>query len=422
MFKRIIRKDGTVIILVPKKDTKAVTFEVLYKVGSRQENLQNNGASHFVEHLMFKGTTKRPDTATISKELDSVGAEFNAFTGKDHTGYYITTDSGHLGLAADMLSDMINHSKFDKDDIDRERGVIVEEINMYEDNPMFYVEDVFENLLYQGSILGKSIAGPRANIQNMSRTALYNYYQKYYYNGNAVIGVAGKFNEVQVLKLIDKLFPIRKKQARVKIKPVSLTKLAQSRVEIIKRDLEQVQLMLGFPSLASNDKNYLASQMLSNILGGTMSSRLFLEIREKRGLCYFVRSQIQGYEDISSLAIQAGLNKEKIYDALQAIKDELNKIKDQGITAEELKRAKDNIRGRLILKLESASSQLNFLAGQEMLGQKIKDLETKLKELDKININQINNISKQIIKWSNSNLAIIGPFGSKQKFLQILKK
>jgi predicted Zn-dependent peptidase len=422
MFKRIIRKDGTVIILVPKKDTKAVTFEVLYKVGSRQENLQNNGASHFVEHLMFKGTTKRPDTATISKELDSVGAEFNAFTGKDHTGYYITTDSGHLGLAADMLSDMINHSKFDKDDIDRERGVIVEEINMYEDNPMFYVEDVFENLLYQGSILGKSIAGPRANIQNMSRTALYNYYQKYYYNGNAVIGVAGKFNEVQVLKLIDKLFPIRKKQARVKIKPVSLTKQAQSRVEIIKRDLEQVQLMLGFPSLASNDKNYLASQMLSNILGGTMSSRLFLEIREKRGLCYFVRSQIQGYEDISSLAIQAGLNKEKIYDALQAIKDELNKIKDQGITAEELKRAKDNIRGRLILKLESASSQLNFLAGQEMLGQKIKDLETKLKELDKININQINNISKQIIKWSNSNLAIIGPFGSKQKFLQILKK
>ena len=319
MFKRIVRKDGTVIILVPKKDTKAVTFEVLYKVGSRQESLKNNGASHFVEHLMFKGTAKRPDTATISKELDGVGAEYNAFTGKDHTGYYIRADNKHLGLAADMISDMVNNSKFDKNDIDRERGVIVEEINMYEDNPMFYVEDVFENLLYQGSTLGKSIAGPRSNIQNMSRTALYNYYQKYYYNGNAVIGVAGKFNEAQVLKLIDQLFPIKKKQARVKIKPVSLTKQTQPKINIIKRDLEQVQLMLGFPSLSSTDKNYLASQVLSNILGGTMSSRLFLEIREKRGLCYFVRSQVQGYEDISSLAIQAGLNKEKIYSAIQAI-------------------------------------------------------------------------------------------------------
>jgi predicted Zn-dependent peptidase len=422
MFKRIVRKDGTVIILVPKKDTKAVTFEVLYKVGSRQENLKNNGASHFVEHLMFKGTSKRPDTATISKELDGVGAEFNAFTGKDHTGYYITTDSSHLGLAADMLSDMVNNSKFDKDDIDRERGVIVEEINMYEDNPMFYVEDVFESLLYQGSTLGKSIAGPRVNIHNMSRTALYNYYQKYYYNGNAVIGVAGKFKEAQVLKLIDKLFPVKKKQARVKIKKVVLAKQTQPRLQIIKRDLEQVQLILGFPSLASNDKNYLATQVLSNILGGTMSSRLFLEIRERRGLCYFVKSQVQGYEDISSLAIQAGLNKVKIYEALQAIKDELNKIRDKGITQEELKRAKENIRGRLILRLESASSQLNFLAGQELLDQKIKDLETKLKELDKISINQINNISKQIIKWPNSNLAIIGPFDKKQKFLQILKK
>lgn len=422
MFKRIVRKDGKVIILVPKQDTKAVTFEVLYKVGSRQENLKNNGASHFVEHLMFKGTSKRPDTATISKELDGIGAEYNAFTGKDHTGYYIRADSSHLGLAGDMLSDMLNNSKFDKDDIDRERGVIVEEINMYEDNPMYYVEDVFENLLYQGSTLGKSIAGPRANIYNMSRTALYNYYQKYYYNGNAVIGVAGKFNETQVLKLVDKLFPVKQKKARVKIKSVSLTKQVQPRINIIKRDLEQVQLMLGFPSLASTDKNYLASQVLSNILGGTMSSRLFLEIREKRGLCYFVRSQVQGYEDISSLAIQAGLNKEKIYSALQAIKDELNKIKDQGITPEELKRAKENIRGRLILKLESASSQLNFLAGQEMLGQKIKDLETKLLKLDKITINQINNISKQIINWSSSNLAIIGPFDKKQKFLQILKK
>ncbi len=421
MFKRIVRPDGSVLLLVPKKDTQAITFEVIYKVGSRQENLRNNGVSHFVEHLMFKGTAKRPNTIDISKELDGIGAEYNAFTGKEHTGYYITADSSHLPLAMDMLSDMLYQSKFEATEMDRERGVIVEEINMYEDNPSFFVEEIFEDLLFRGSTLGKPIAGPREVIKTISRQNLYQYYQNHYYNGNAVIGVAGNFSEAKLQTLLKKYFPISKKQARNKIEKVGRFAQAQPRIKLINRNLEQVQLILGFRSLPSTDKRFMALQVLGNILGGTMSSRLFLQIREKMGLCYFVKAEVGGYEDISSFAVHSGLNKDKIYEALTMIKAELDRVKKDGISADELQKAKDNIRGRLILRLESPTSYLNFLAAQELWNQNIKDLPATLAALDKITVNQVNNLAKDVIDWSKSNLAIIGPFENEDKFLKILK-
>jgi predicted Zn-dependent peptidase len=420
MFKRIVRADGSVLILVPKKETQAITFEVIYKVGSRQENLRNNGVSHFVEHLMFKGTPKRPNTIDISKELDGIGADYNAFTGKEHTGYYITADASHLPLAMDMLSDMLHNSKFDATEMDRERGVIVEEINMYEDNPSFYVEEIFEDLLFQGSTLGKPIAGPREVIKTLKRQSLYQYYKDNYYNGNAVIGVAGNFSEAKMQTLLKKYFPVSKKQPRNKIKKVANFAQNQPRIKLINRNLEQVQLILGFRTIPSTDKRFMALQLLGNILGGTMSSRLFLHIRERMGLCYFIKAEIGGYEDISSFTVHSGLNKDKIYEALTMIKEELDRIKKDGITADELQKAKDNIRGRLILRLESPTNYLNFLASQELWNQKIKDRQSTLAELDKITVSQINALAKEIIDWKKSNLAIIGPFESSNKFLKIL--
>lgn len=421
MFKRIVRADGSVLLLVPKKETQAITFEVLYKVGSRQESLSNNGVSHFVEHLMFKGTQKRPNTIDISKELDGIGADYNAFTGKEHTGYYITADASHLPLAMDMLSDMLRESKFDAKEMDRERGVIIEEINMYEDNPSFYIEEIFEDLLFQGSTLGKPIAGPRSVIKSISRQSLYNYYKKNYFNGNAVIGVAGNFSEAKLQTLLNKYFPVGKKQARNKIKKVARFVQTQPQIKLVNRELEQVQLMLGFRSMPSTDKRFMALQVLGNILGGTMSSRLFLQIRERMGLCYFIRAEVGGYEDASSFAIHSGLNRDKIFEALGAIKAELDLIKNNGITADELQKAKDNIRGRMILRLESPTSYLNFLAAQELWNQKIKDQQNTLAELEKITVQQINTLAKEVIDWNKSNLAIIGPFESANKFLKILK-
>ncbi len=422
MYKKIIRADGSVIILMPKKETKAVTFEVMYKIGSRQETAAINGISHFVEHLMFKGTHQRPNTTTISRELDSVGAEYNAFTGKEHTGYYITADSKHLILAMDMLSDMLHNSKFDKAEVNRERGVIIEEINMYEDNPLMYAEDLFENLLYQGTSLGRLIAGPRDNIRKVSRDTLYNYHKKYYYSGNMIIGLAGKFDEKKSLLLINKFFPLAKKQSRLKIQPVKKIKQASPQVNILNRNLEQVQLILGFRTIGKKDKKFLTNQLLANILGGAMSSRMFIQIRERKGLCYFIRANADGYEDIGSFSIHSGLNKEKIYEALSAIKTELNKIKTEGITTDELKKAKENIKGRLILNLEHTNTYLNFIVLQELLGKPIKDLDQLLKEIDKISLKQVNDLAKEIINWSQANLAIMGPFNNKTEFLKILNK
>ena len=347
MYKRIKRKDNSVIILVPSKETKAITFEVLYKVGSREESKNNNGVSHFLEHLMFKGTEKRPKTVNISKELDSIGAEYNAFTGKDHTGYYIKAAQKNLPLAIEILADMLHNSKFEKEEMDKERGVIIEEINMYEDNPLMYIGDVFENLIYKGTKLGYSIGGPRKNIINLSRNSLYNYYQKYYYSANSIICLAGNFQEKKALRLINKFFPIAKKRKRVNFKKVKKIKKKNPQISIIKRkNVEQVQLILGFKSIPKKDNKFLRTQVLANILGGTMSSRLFLEIREKRGLCYFIKASNDGYEDLTSFSIQAGLNKEKIYEALKAIKEELNKLKEEGLTKEELEKTKDNKIGR----------------------------------------------------------------------------
>ncbi len=371
---------------------------------------------------MFKGTAKRPSTMDISKELDGVGADYNAFTGKDHTGYYIKADSRHLSLAIEMLSDMLHNSKFDPEEVNRERGVIIEEIKMYEENPLMHIEDVFESLIFKDTVLGREIAGPKINIKNISRDALYNYYQKYYYSGNLVLSLAGNFKTKEAVALINHFFPVKKSKKRVKISPVKKSLQKSSQVQIVNRPLEQVQMMLGWTSVSKKDKKFLALQMLANILGGNMSSRLFLQIRERRGLCYSIRASVNGYEDISNFAISAGLNKDKIEEAIQAIREEIDKIKNEGISAEELAQAKENIRGRLILRLENPSAYLAFLSDQELFGQKPKTLEELLQEVDKITLKQVNQIAKDIFVMSQSNLALIGPFADKKKFLSLLNK
>lgn len=421
MYQRIVRKDGSVIILLPQSDTKAITFETLYKVGSRNEDDKNNGVSHFVEHLMFKGTAKRPNTLDISKELDGIGAEYNAFTGKDHTGYYIKADNRHLALAVEMLSDMLHNSKFDSEEMDKERGVIIEEIKMYEENPLMHIEDVFESLIFKETVLGRDIAGPKENIRNISRKALHDYYKKYYYSGNLVLSLAGNFKTKEALALINKHFPVATKKSRVKVQAVKIAKQKSRQVKIVNRTVEQVQLTLGWPSVSKKDKKFLALQMLANIFGGNMSSRLFLQIRERRGLCYFIRASANGYEDVSTFAIQAGLNKDKIEEAIKAIKAEVNLLKENGVSAEELKSAKENIRGRLILRLEDAGTYLGFISSQELFGQKIKNLEEVLAEVDKITLKQVNDLAKIVFDWQASNLALIGPFKEDKKFLKLLQ-
>lgn len=419
MYKKFTRRDGSVVILVPRHESQSVTWEVMYKVGSRQERKAINGVSHFIEHLMFKGTKKRPSTKILSRELDAVGAEYNAFTAKDHTSYYIQADKKHLELGIDMLSDMLRRSLFNPKEMERERGVIVEELNMYRDNPAMRIDELFEGTIFKGSPLGREIGGPREVIKRIPHNDLVAFKERFYYSGNMVIGLAGNFKEEKALKLIDRYFPVKKMKAKATIKPVTLA-VGKPRVTIEHKKTDQVQLMFGFPGFSHTHKLIDALVVFSVIMGGTMSSRLFITIRERKGLAYVVRAACESYEDTGYFAVHAGLDRQRTHEALTAIKHELNNAVKKGVTREEFQRAKDNIRGRMILKFEKPSAYLSFLLSQQLLLNRIESLEERLLRIDRVTIEDVKRVARRVIDWRKANLALIGPYKNRKEFLDLL--
>src|SRR3989344_102029 len=261
MYQKIKLPNQVRLITVPQKETQTANLLVLVKVGSRAEKLKNSGVSHFIEHLMFKGTKKRPSTLALSKELDGVGAEFNAFTGKDYTGYYIKSDAKHLSLAIDVLSDMLLNSKFDEKEIEREKGVIVEEINMYEDNPIMYVDDLLEQTMYASHPLGFSIAGSRKSVKESLRSSLLNFKNNFYIGSNTVIALAGNFSENHLKELKAK-FKFSAKSQKFSLNKIKI-KQEQPRVALKFKETEQTQIALGFPAYSYNPKKIYALQLLS---------------------------------------------------------------------------------------------------------------------------------------------------------------
>lgn len=423
-YKKQLLKNKIRVLSVPSKGTKAITVLVLFKVGSRYETLKLNGASHFIEHLFFKGTKKRPTTLAISRELDGVGAEYNAFTGKDYTGYYIKISSEHLKLALDMLSDMLLHSKFDAKEMAREKKVIIEEINMYRDNPMMHIEDMIEELVYCGNTLERPIGGTKETMTKMKREDVLKFKKSYYNPTRTVIGVAGNFDK-NILKEVEHYFGSSAKwdmEDKNSIQQFDqfAPKDACPKISIDFKPTEQVQLALGFPAYGLGDKRLPALKIMSLILGGTMSSRLFTEVRERRGLAYFVRTQAEALEGAGDFVVRAGLDVSRIDLAIKTIVAELRKIKTRGVTEEELKRAKCTVKGRLDLSLEDSEALAAWFAKQELLEGKIKTPEEKLKELQKVKNSEIKAVAKDILKVSQINLALIGPFKDKKRFEKLL--
>lgn len=415
--------DGSRLILAPRHETDAVTLLVLFGVGSRYEQRQLNGISHFLEHLMFKGTKKRPNTLDIVKELDGVGAEYNAFTAKDHTGYYIKVDARHLQLAVDIMSDILNNSIFKQKEIDRERHVIVEEINMYEDNPMMHMDDLLERTLF-GSVhpLGWEIAGPRSAVLGIKRNHIVAYWQRHYRPRNTAIVVAGKYDEQAIAGMINAAFvrrgirgagPAYKRYTKFPTGP---------RVEFVKRQTEQVQLGIAFPGPSLAQSSLYAATLLATIMGGTMSSRLFIRIRERLGLCYFIKMDQGPYQDAGSIVVRAGLARTKIDQAIKAIWAELRRVADNGVTADELRRAKEYVSGKFLLSLEDSENVANWLGRQVILSDKLENVDAKLKKVRAVTAAQVQAQAKKAFKKNQLALAIIGPDGSYEHYLNVLKK
>ncbi|MFZ5365169.1 MAG: M16 family metallopeptidase [Patescibacteria group bacterium] len=410
---------GAKLILVPNKSTQAVSVMVIFGVGSRHEHKKINGISHFIEHLMFKGTTKRPTTLDISKALDRVGAEFNAGTAKDWTAYYIKVDNQHVELAMDVISDMIMNSKFDQTEIDRERGVIIEEINMYEDNPMMYIEDLLEQVVFDGNTLGWQISGPRSVIRNVSRQDILDYKNLFYQPNNAVICVAGNFPD-DILAKVREYFTFPKSTDKIPdFQPFEFNQ-SEPRLKIKNQKTEQAQLAFGFPGYGYKDNRVHALYLLAVILGGNMSSRLFINIRERQGLCYFIRSYINIYQDTGCLVIQSGLDTKRIEQSIELILEELKKVSEEGVSQTELSEAKDFIKGKVILHLENSSDLAEWYAKQEILTDESLSPEDKFKLFDQVTVEDIQKAAKEIFRTECINLALIGPFDGGDQFKKLL--
>jgi len=413
-------KNNATLITVPVVGTEATTVLVLFPVGSRYENEKLSGASHFVEHLMFKGTVKRPNAQDVARTVEEHGAEYNAFTSKDFTGYYIKIDHAQIKIAFDLLSDMLFHSKFDPKEIERERGVIVEELRMYEDNPTMAVDQLFDRILFPNNPLGRDVGGVKQTVRAMTRTELFQYYKKAYRPENTVVVVAGKIKESEAKNLACVFEKETDKQPTnfdwEKFEKFSWPKniLLKNRVAVSTRTVDQTHIILGFPGLPNNHKDRYTLGVLLNILGGGMTSRLFVEVRERRGLAYMVRAGGVSYRDVGVVQIQSGLDSARLKEAVKVIKNELKKISTKKVSAKELASAKTNILGRLTLALEDSSFQADWFAKQFWFSNKIETYEDLKKHVNKVTVADVLRLAKKLFDWKQVRVAAIGPLKKDQ--------
>ncbi len=419
-FHKKVLKNGMRVITVPMKDNKTVTVMVMVEAGSEYENKKINGLSHFLEHMCFKGTTKRPGAKIISTKFDEIGAESNAFTGNVYTSYYAKAHSKHLPKILDLVSDLYLNPLLPKDEMEKEKGVVIEEINMYEDMPQHKVEDVLDNLLYGGQPAGFSIAGPKENIQKLKREDLVEYRRKHYVAKGTVLVVAGNINEKTLYPAIEKAFHLIPKNKK---HPKSKTKISQSRpaVQIHYKETDQAHLRLAFRTYDLYSEKNWALAVLGTVLGAGMSSRLFQKMRDELGLCYYINAQNRSSTDHGQFVISIGSNKDKVDQAIMAIIKELKRTTTELVSEEELNKAKEFSIGHLFLGLESSDDFTTFYGFQELFHKKIIGPEEWVKKIKKITARDVQKMAKEIFKTSKMNLAVVGPFKNKKKFLPLLK-
>ncbi|OGH86653.1 MAG: hypothetical protein A2493_02210 [Candidatus Magasanikbacteria bacterium RIFOXYC12_FULL_33_11] len=410
MYEYLELKNKAKVYFVPLQDTKSLTTLVMYPVGSRYEAEKMAGVSHYVEHLMFKGTKKRPNTLTLTREIDRLGAQYNAFTGKEYTGYYIKADAKYSEVSMDILSDMLFNSKFDQKEMEREKGPIIEEIRMYKDNPLMSIDSLFEDLMFDGCPLGRDIAGTEAHVRSYKRPDVIKYRDTYYSPNNMTIVVAGAIDD-KVKSQVKKYFGAGKNNGGRKREytPFCFGAVAKDkRIVVSKKETDQVQMMLGFPGFHYNEKENYAEGVLNTILGGSMSSRLFIQIRERRGLAYMIRSGSDNFRDTGYVYVRAGLEAKNINKAIEVIKKEIERICEKGVTKKELADAKTHIRGAFTLSLEDSSAQANYYASEALFSQNMEDPEERLQKIEKITNEDIIKVAKQVFKWNQMRVAIIG--------------
>ncbi|MFB6226267.1 MAG: M16 family metallopeptidase [Candidatus Paceibacteria bacterium] len=401
--------NGTDVTLLDQSGTDAVTILAILPVGSRDETTENlYGVSHFIEHMMLKGTEKRPSSMQISKEMDRLGAEYNAFTSKEYTGYYIKVASKHLPKAVGILSDLVYNSIFDPEEMKKEKSVIVEEINMYEDNPRMDIQNVFERVIYKNSPLQHDIAGTRDSVKKFDRDDVLEYRDQHYQPDNMSIICAGSIQDGK--KDLEQQFGSQenkntdKEDKQASFGPIS----KDDRYKVKQKDTDQAQLMLGFPAYSIGDNKMPALKILNNILGANMSSRLFVNIREKLGLAYSVRSGLANYSDVGHIYIKAGLDSENLDKAIEEIKDTLRRIKTDGVEQKEFEDAKMNIDGKMKLKMEDSKSKAMWVGRRGVILGEFEAPEKYLEQIKDTDKQEVEQVARDLFDFDEMRMAAIG--------------
>jgi len=418
-FKKIVLENGLRIVLAPNSQSLATTVLILVEAGSKYETKEISGLSHFLEHMCFKGTKKRPDSIDISSELDGMGAVYNAFTSQELTGYFAKARPENFDEILDVVSDIYLNQVFEQKEIDKERGVIIEEINMYEDLPARRVGEEFTTLLYGDQPAGWDVGGRKEVIQKLTREDFIKYRGEHYLGQSSLVVVAGKFDEKNAIKKIGAAFKgIATTGKTPKIKTIE--NQSKPAVRLKTKETDQTHLVLGVRAFSLFDERRYALEVLADILGGSMSSRLFQRIREQMGAAYHIGAGSDLMTDHGYLAVSGGIDHNKIDEVIKAILEELKKLADAEVSEEELDRAKKHMAGHLVIGLETSDQLASYYGVQEILSKDIESPEELIKKIQKVSAAEIKAVARDIFQNSKLNLALIGPFKDPSRFEKIL--
>lgn len=418
-FNKTTLENGLRILTVPMPGTLTTTVTVLVEAGSEYENKEINGLSHFLEHMCFKGTLKRPKAIDITRELDGIGAAYNAFTSNEVTGYYAKSEAGHLDKILDIVSDLYLNPVFDPNEIAKEKGVIIEEINMYEDMPMNKAHAVFTKLVYGDQPAGWDILGEKDVVTGLKQEDFIKYRNARYVASNTLVIVAGNFEETETIEKIKTLFSGVKLGEKV-TKPVTVESQSSPAVFIHPKNSDQTHLVLGARAFNVFDDRRFTLEVLSDLLGGGMSSRLFVKVREELGAAYYVHAEDQLFLDHGYFSVSAGVANDKLEVVLAVILGELKDLRDNLVSDRELAIAKNHLVGNIVIGLETSDDISRFYGSEEIMTGNIlspKELEEKVRA---VTAEEIRSLAKDIFRNSSLNLALVGPVKEEEPLRRLL--
>jgi predicted Zn-dependent peptidase len=415
LVRRTVLPGGLRVVTEAMPGVRSASIGVWVGVGSRDESPQLSGASHFLEHLLFKGTPSR-SALDISVSLDEVGGEFNAFTSKEYTCYHARVLDEDLPLAVDVLGDMVTSSTITAEDVEAEREVILDEIAMHDDDPDDVVGNVYSEKAWGPSPLGRPIAGTAETVHTLTRAQILRYYRSRYTSENTVVAVAGNVDHASVVRLVRKAFSRSGFLADVGALPAAVRRSGRPRRTtsgdvFVERPFEQVNLVLGVNGLVRTDERRYALGVLNAAFGGGTSSRLFQEVREHRGLAYSVYSYAAHYADAGTFAVALGCLPTKVTEVLSVVRHELEVLAEKGISEEELRRGKGQLRGALVLSLEDSGSRMSRIAKAELLYDELPSIDEVLHRVDDVTLDDVNTLARSLFAGPQT-LAVVGPFGS----------